>query len=394
MNFEPQKFFVGLIDFFSIFMPGAVLAYLVKDWGASKFLGLKDGYPLSGPEAGIVFFFASYLLGHFAFLLSAALDEWVYDPLRAWTDWGQITKQLARGRDLSAPWQRKLAASDLLFGGNADNAVMQAQKIKARALHGLEAEDAINAFQWCKARLTEELPEGLLAVQRFEADSKFFRSFFVVLGALAVVYASQGKWFQESLCFAGMLPALWRYIDQRFKATQQAYWFIITLEAKKNTVPAAAPLRQDGLSRAGGIVYRRMVENDVEVVKFMLVEASKKRSEWVLPKGRIEPGEDPRDTAVREIKEETGHWAKLVDWLEDSRLDEDASDPPVRWFLLEFCEKPEKWRHESRQNAWFPLPAAIQKAEFKETKALLQRADEKLRSIAKIQAARELTRRT
>lgn len=47
MNFEPQKFFIGLVDFFSIFMPGALLTYLVKDWAALKFLG-SAGYPLNG----------------------------------------------------------------------------------------------------------------------------------------------------------------------------------------------------------------------------------------------------------------------------------------------------------------------------------------------------------
>jgi hypothetical protein len=31
MSFEPQKFFVGLIDFFSILLPGALLTFLVKD---------------------------------------------------------------------------------------------------------------------------------------------------------------------------------------------------------------------------------------------------------------------------------------------------------------------------------------------------------------------------
>jgi hypothetical protein len=88
MNFEPQKFFIGLVDFFSIFMPGTLLTYLVKDWAAMKFLGTA-GYALNGPEPVIVFFFASYLLGHAAFLLSAVLDEWIYDPIRALTDWGQ-----------------------------------------------------------------------------------------------------------------------------------------------------------------------------------------------------------------------------------------------------------------------------------------------------------------
>jgi 8-oxo-dGTP pyrophosphatase MutT (NUDIX family) len=381
MNFEPQKFFVGLVDFFSIFMPGAVLAYAVKDCAASSFLGFDTYFPISGTEAAVVFLFASYLLGHLAFLLSAALDEWVYDPLRAGTDWGQISRRLAKGDNFSALWWRRLAVSDLLFGQGADNAVMQAQRIKARALHGLEAEDAINAFQWCKARLTKELPEGLLAVHRFEADSKFFRSFFVVLAALTLFYASQGKWLAEALCFTGMLPTLWRYIDQRFKATQQAYWFVIMLEAKEE--PPAAKPRPDGLSRAGGIVYRRTVADKVEQIDFMLVEASKKRSQWVLPKGHIEPGEDPRVTAVREVKEETGHWARVECWLADARLDEDDPEAPlVRWFLLELCEKAARGRSEDRKFCWRPLAGAIQKAEFKRTKALLRLAAAKQKAAA------------
>jgi len=37
----------------------------------------------------------------------------------------------------------------------------------------LQAKDAMNAFQWCKALLNVESPQSLAVVQRFEADSKF-----------------------------------------------------------------------------------------------------------------------------------------------------------------------------------------------------------------------------
>lgn len=66
MNFEPQKLFIGLVDVFSILMPGALLVYLGKDWAATKF-GLTKGFPLDSTEATAVFLFASYLFGHFAF---------------------------------------------------------------------------------------------------------------------------------------------------------------------------------------------------------------------------------------------------------------------------------------------------------------------------------------
>jgi hypothetical protein len=44
----------------------------------------------------------------------------------------------------------------------------------------------MNGFQWSKIWLSEKHPEGLFAVQRFEADSKFFRSFVIVLPVLTV----------------------------------------------------------------------------------------------------------------------------------------------------------------------------------------------------------------
>jgi len=156
--------------------------------------------------------------------------------------------------------------------------------------------------------LTKDLPAGLSAAQRVEADSKFFQSFFVVLGALSAIYALRQQEPAARLGFIGMLPAPWRYIDWRCKATQQAYWFVFTLDAER-AKPAPVP-RDDRLTHAGGVVYRETKGTKSEVIEFMLVEASKNREEEVLPKGHIEPGEGPRVTTVREVREETGHWAK------------------------------------------------------------------------------------
>lgn len=397
MNFEPQKFFIGLVDFFSVLMPGALLTYVLKDWCVSSYLGFETYFPISGTEATVIFLFASYLLGHLAFQLSALLDEWVYDPLRSLTDLGQIEKRLIKSKKLYPRWLRAIV-SHLLFTRNADNAVMQAMRIKARALQGLEAEEAVNAFQWCKALLTKDLPEGLATVQRFEADSKFFRSFFVVLGAVGLFYASRHNWPLAALCFFGMLPALFRYIDQRFKATQQAYWLVIMLEGERMlqangpSLPAAAP-RADGMSHAGGVVYRNTADDKV---KFMLVGASKNREQRLLPKGHIEPGEDPRFTAVREVREESGHWARVKCWLVDRRLDENADTPMVRWFLLEVCEEPKKgdWRPEDRPFKWFSPGDAKEAASFDLTRELLTLADARLKPPAKPEDKTEPTHQT
>lgn len=39
MNFDPQKFFIGLMDFFSILLPGALLTYLLMGEMGSVVLG-------------------------------------------------------------------------------------------------------------------------------------------------------------------------------------------------------------------------------------------------------------------------------------------------------------------------------------------------------------------
>ncbi len=52
MDFEPQKFFTGMMDFFSIFLPGALLTFVLKQQGPTL-VGLKQ-YP-EGVQGWVVF---------------------------------------------------------------------------------------------------------------------------------------------------------------------------------------------------------------------------------------------------------------------------------------------------------------------------------------------------
>src|SRR6185312_16387351 len=62
---------------------------------------------------------------------------------------------------------------------------------------------------------------------------------------------------------------------------------------------------------AGGIVYRHSKKGVVEI---LLIQDSKGR--WTIPKGHIEEGETARQTAEREIQEETGlKNMKVSTWL-------------------------------------------------------------------------------
>lgn len=75
MNFDPlQKFFIGLMDFFSILLPGALLTYLLMGEVGPVVLG--DRYSkLAGADGWAAFLFPSYLFGHRVILLGSCLGE-------------------------------------------------------------------------------------------------------------------------------------------------------------------------------------------------------------------------------------------------------------------------------------------------------------------------------
>ena len=108
---------------------------------------------------------------------------------------------------------------------------------------------------------------------------------------------------------------------------------------------------------------------------------------WGIPKGHVESGESMADTAVREVREETGLDAAIDAPLGDiaywyARHDGDGTvriHKRVRFFLMrhvggKFTDRDQ----EMDEVRWFDLPTAIETVAFTNERELVERAAERL----------------
>jgi 8-oxo-dGTP pyrophosphatase MutT (NUDIX family) len=135
---------------------------------------------------------------------------------------------------------------------------------------------------------------------------------------------------------------------------------------------------------AGGVVYRRTPDGGIEVA---LAARRTRRGElaWGLAKGNIEEGEDPAETAVREVREETGLDAEIEDDLGEISYfyvwEGVRVRKSVRFYLMRATGgDTSQHDHEMEEVRWFPLDEALKLAAFKSERETLQRAAERLRT--------------
>jgi 8-oxo-dGTP pyrophosphatase MutT (NUDIX family) len=246
----------------------------------------------------------------------------------------------------------------LVFKNEENVAVSRATALRKQMLAPLGASSAINTFQWSKAWLTIEHPASMSTVQRFEADSKFFRSFSVVVAVLIVVVAWRGAdvlWPRWSIIVLVLLlgGSLWRFMELRLKSTNQAYWSVLTVAATKG-IEATAPTKADTASHAGGVVLRE----HGGVVQCVLVGSTDDPEQLVLPKGKIRPGENARVAATREVREEAGQWARIDRELDVATYDVGDSEVTVRVYLMDSLGST-RATDRFRRVEWVPLVEAI-----------------------------------
>jgi 8-oxo-dGTP diphosphatase len=117
---------------------------------------------------------------------------------------------------------------------------------------------------------------------------------------------------------------------------------------------------------AGGIVLRQTRPPLIAVVRL------RKGNEWVLPKGKLDDGETPRDAAMREVLEETGHDVSVHEFLGTLAYDAGGRPKIVHYWRMETSGRPtHDLMNDVRAVDWLPLEAAVERLSRDHERAFL-----------------------
>lgn len=195
---KPSEFYVGVLDFFAILLPGAIATAILLPRYGDLIVGPLGIALTSDASKWVAFLVCAYFAGHLIFLLGSYID-YLYNSLR-----------------------EKLSPYD------NESAFQCAMKIRDSLVNESERK-ALNTFQWSRSVLISVCPAAAEDVHRLEADSKFFRSLLVVCALAAIAFFVSHHWMEGSIAFALVAPCFARYYERRLKSTTQAYIHIVTL---------------------------------------------------------------------------------------------------------------------------------------------------------------------
>jgi len=132
---------------------------------------------------------------------------------------------------------------------------------------------------------------------------------------------------------------------------------------------------------AGGIVFKKVNDQTLWLIVQPEGGGHWSKDRFQFPKGLIETGEKAPQTAKREVAEETGVRADIVQKIDSLKIfffDEEKNriQKTITLFLMEFKQEGERQEDEEKikEIFWLPYEEALQKLTFDTEKKALEKA--------------------
>ena len=118
---------------------------------------------------------------------------------------------------------------------------------------------------------------------------------------------------------------------------------------------------------AGGLLWRAANYGyEIAVIR------REKYQDWTLPKGKLDPGENWEEAALREVREETGFKAKLMGFAGAVAYATEKGPKVVRYWHMMATEPQGRIENEVAELVWLPVSEARGKLDYDLERAILE----------------------
>ena len=130
---------------------------------------------------------------------------------------------------------------------------------------------------------------------------------------------------------------------------------------------------QEAVSCGGVVIFRGKI-------LLLFINYKNRYEGWVLPKGSVEPNETHEETALREVREESGAEGKIIKYLDSCEYEFKARDDMVKktvhWYLVQgnsFYSKPQREEFFT-DSGFYKYHEAIYLLKYENERGILEKA--------------------